>query len=167
MNATVSRRLVPLVGLLFACGGDASGPDEVGSGEFSFTVSGAFSQTISGNAIYVTGTDGLAIDLANSSGRGVVLSRVTASLPAVGTSPIVSAEGAQDAEFVLTGLFGGSGSNLSYLCESTGGGTMTITASGSHLTGTFTTAAGCFSYSSGEVADATITGSFDAVEATQ
>lgn len=167
MNATVSRRLVPLVGLLFACGGDASGPDEVGSGEFSFTVSGAFSQTITGNAIYVTGTDGFAIDLANSSGRGVVLSRVTATLPAVGSVPIVSADAAQDGEFVLAGLFGGSGSTLSYLCESVDGGNLTITASGSHVTGTFTANVGCFSYSSGQVADGTITGTFDAVEATQ
>ena len=43
---------------------------------------------------------------------------------------------------------------------------MTITTSGSHVTGTFTSDVGCFSYSSGALANGTITGSFDAVEAT-
>lgn len=165
MGVTISRRLVPLAALLFGCSGDSNGPDSVGAGEFSITVTGAFSQTLSGNAVYVIGADGFAISLSNSSGRGVVLSRAANTRPAVGSNPIVSADGAQDAEFVLTGVFGGSGANLSYLCESSGAGTMTITTSGSHVTGTFTSDVGCFSYSSGALANGTITGSFDAVEA--
>lgn len=170
MAGKVRGRLVPLAAMLFACSGDSSGPDDVGSGEFSVTVSGGLSATLSGNAWWVRGSqgaEGFAIDLATSSGRGVVLTWNTQTAPPVGTTPIVSVDDASTGQFILTGIFGGSGSNFGYLCESSGTGSLSITTSGSHVIGTFTSEVGCFSSSSGALVNGTVEGSFDAVEAPQ
>ena len=164
MAVKIGRKLVPLA-LIVACSSDGSGPNDIDAGEFSYTVSGGLTESATGDAFYVVDqAEGLAITL-SSNGRGVVIGRINPSLPAVGSHPFVTADDATDADFILTTVFGGSGSSISHFCQASGG-TMEITASGSHLTGTFTAALDCFSYSNNAPVQGPITieGSFDATQ---
>ena len=171
MNARIMRRIMPVVVLLFGCS-DGNGPNDVGDGEFEFTITGDVDRTVSGDAFYVVGEDAgeesISIVLSDEE-EGFILARAGATVPAVGTYNITTGLDAGPNDFFVSGFFR-AGSSLSHLCESgsasdTGGpvwGTVTITESGSNLAGTFTTTVGCLNYGTGAVTDATVTGSFDA-----
>lgn len=173
MKATMVRRLMPLVVLLFGCG-DGTGPGDVGDGEFEFTITGEVDRTVSGDAFYVVGEDAgeesISIVL-SADEEGFILSRAGMTVPSAGTYNITTGIDAGPNDFFLSGFFR-EGASFSHLCESGSivdgsgpvFGTVTITDSGQDLVGTFTATVGCLNYESGAVVDATVTGAFDAKE---
>lgn len=162
MQLTMRRVLGPLTALALGCGGDSTGP---GDGEFSYQVTGGFSQTVTGNAIWASGADaegGFAISLSTGE-RGTIIGRESPVAPAVGTYQF----GSTDAETIPPDQFIafttlGSGS----FCGSQSG-SMQVTSTGAHIRGTFTANVSCFDQASNSIKDAVVTGEFDAVEAPQ
>ena len=165
MQLTMRRVLGPLTALALGCGGDTTGP---GDGEFSYEVTGGFSQTVTGNAIWASGADaegGFAISLSTGTGeRGTIIGRESPVAPVVGTYQLGStdAETIPPDQFIAFVLLG---SGISF-CGSQGG-TMQITGTGEHIRGTFTVNVSCFDQASNSLKDAVVTGEFDAVEAPQ
>lgn len=163
MQLTIRRGLIPLAALVFGCSGDNTGPGKIADGKFSFKVTGAFSQTITGNAIWVTGADadgGFAISL-SSGQRGTIIGRESPVAPTVGTYQFANtnAETTPPEQFLVIAVLSSGFS----LCGSESG-SMQITSAGAHIRGTFTANVGCFDEGSNSVRDAVITGEFDAVE---
>jgi len=162
MQLTMRRVLGPLTALALGCGGDSTGP---GDGEFSYQVTGGFSQTVTGNAVWASGADaegGFAISLSTGE-RGTIIGRESPVAPAVGTYQF----GSTDAETIPPDQFIafttlGSGS----FCGSQSG-SMQVTSTGAHIRGTFTANVSCFDQPSNSIKDAVVTGEFDAVEAPQ
>ena len=166
MQLTIRRALGPLTAVALGCSGDGTGPGNVGDGEFSYEVTGAFSQTVTGNAVWASGADaegGFAISLSTGD-RGTIIGRESPVAPAVGTYQFSStdAETIPPDQFIAFVLLG---SGISF-CGSQGG-TMQITGTGEHIRGTFTVNVSCFDQASNSLKDAVVTGEFDAVEAPQ
>ena len=165
MAVKLARKLAPLA-LIVACGGDGTGPGDVGDGEFSFEVTGAVTQTVTGNAYWASGAaaeGGFAINLSNGE-RGTIIGRESPVAPAVGTYQFGStdAETIPSDQFIVITVLG---SGISF-CGSQSG-SMQITSTGAHIRGTFTANVSCFDQASNSIKDAVITGEFDAVEAPQ
>jgi hypothetical protein len=166
MRLTMRRAFGPLTALVIGCGGDSTGPGNVGDGEFTFKVTGAFDQTVTGNAYWATGASaegGFAISLSTGQ-RGTIIGRESPAAPAVGTYQFGSTDAAATPpdQFIVIAILG---SGISF-CGSQSG-SMQITSTGAHIRGTFTTNVSCFDQSSNSIKDAVITGEFDAVEAPQ
>ncbi len=152
-----------LAAAVLACS-ENTGPGNLDSGRFSFTISGPVDETVTGNAFYAADQDGLTIVLGTSQ-RSVVVGRVNPAVPSAGTYVIRNPEASPPAdEFVLEAIFG-SGTSFSYLCSATGG-TLTITGSSPNLVGTFSGPVDCFVASSNSTASGNITGSFNAPNGT-
>ena len=167
MQLTMRRALGPLTAVTLGCGGDGTGPGNVDDGEFSYEVTGSFTQTVTGHALWASGADaegGFAISLSTGTGeRGTIIGRVSPVAPAVGTYQFGSTDAATippDQFIAFTTL--GSGS----FCGSQGG-SMEVTSTGAHIHGTFTANVSCFDQASNSIKDAVVTGEFDAVEAPQ
>lgn len=165
MAVRFARKLAPLA-LIVACGGDGTGPGDVGDGEFSYEVTGDVTQSVSGNAYWASGADaegGFAISLSVGE-RGTVIGRVSPVAPAVGTYQFAAtnAETIPDDQFIVITTLG---SGISF-CGSQSG-SMQVTGTGEHIRGTFTANVDCFDQASNSIKHAVVTGEFDAVEAPQ
>lgn len=163
MRLTMRRGFVPLAALVFGCSGDNTGPGNIADGKFSFKVTGAFNQTISGNAIWVTGANadsGFAISL-SSGQRGTIIGRQSPVAPTVGTYEFGNTNAATTPpeQFLVIAILSSGFS----LCGSESG-SMQITRAAAHIHGTFTANVGCFDEAGNGPQDAVISGEFDAVE---
>lgn len=148
-----------------ACGGDSSGPGGDEEGRFTAEITGDLEQEMSGLAFYFQSDDGFTIALTNGNqqGLGIVFGRNNAALPGEGVYQVV--EGAEDLpenDFIAISFWGSADDMIQ--CFSIDGGELTITASGSTIQGEFSAEVRCPDLGGGELAAATITGRFHAVE---
>jgi hypothetical protein len=153
---------VVLTAAVASCGDDTEGPGDVDRGRFGAEVTGGVSQSLEGNALYVSAAEGFSLVLSDGT-EGITFGRILPDKPGTGTFPIASAGDTDvpDDQFIAAGILDGSN-----LCEA-GSGTLTITSSGAEIEGTFEIDVQCFIVGGGggEVAEATITGAFNAIEA--
>jgi hypothetical protein len=172
-RSTTTVVLAMALPLASACGGgDSNGPGDdgdVAAGRFTAELSGAYAQTLSGQAVYVQGQEGggftisMSSDAQGSSGTGVVMARENTAVPGVGQYAVI--DGTTDPmppDDFFAASFVKSAGNL-IQCFSDNGGTLDITASGANLVGDFTVNAQCLNPTNGQLAPTTITGKFNAV----
>jgi hypothetical protein len=172
-RSTTPAILAVALPLALACGGgDSNGPGEggdVAAGRFTAELTGAYPQTLSGQAFYFQGQEGegftisMSSDAAGASGTGVVLARENTSLPEVKEYAVI--DGTTDPmpadDFFAASFVQSSGELIQ--CFSDNGGTLAITASGANLVGDFTVKAQCLDRTTGQLSATTITGNFNAV----
>jgi hypothetical protein len=141
--------------LLAGCGDGPTPPKpKPSAGNFTATVSGAASKTLSGEAGFVVTPNTFSIALSNSSGVGYIQFSRLAGIPAVGTYQLDA--NAQQNSGVFGAIYSG-GAQENYVSS---GGTLTVaTSSADRVTGSF-----AFTGLGGTsgTATVTITGSFDA-----